>query len=401
MTTPDPGTSSTVTTTRRASGPRRVVVLGATGSIGKNTLAVIDHLNAASPGGAAFEVVGLAAGSGGAALAEAARPFPDARLALADPDAAGVAYRGPAAAERLVREAGPDLVVAAIVGVAGLRPVLAAVEAGVDVALANKEVLVAAGELVVRRCSETGSRLLPVDSEHAAVLQCLAGHPRERVRRVVLTASGGPFRDRTAEDVFNATPEEAVAHPNWDMGAKISVDSATMMNKALELIEARHLFKLQPEQLGAVLHPQSVVHALVEYEDGGVVAQLGAADMRGPIQAALTWPDRPAGCGDRLDLLSLGTLGFRRADPARFPALGLAQRVMAAGGTAGAVLNAANEAAVEAFLGRRIPFGRIVGLASEALDRLDPGPADSLDAVLASDAAARRFVAEAVRSSAP
>ena len=210
---------------------------------------------------------------------------------------------------------------------------------------------------------------------------------------MVLTASGGPFRDRPAAEVADATPEEAVAHPNWDMGRKISVDSATMMNKALELIEARHLFGLRPDQLDAVIHPQSVVHALVEYEDGGVVAQLGAADMRGPIQAALTWPDRPAGCGDRLDLTRLGGLEFRPADPERFPALGLARRVMDAGGTAGATLNAANEAAVAAFLERRIPFGRIVGLAAEALERHPAAAADSLEEVLAADAAARRFVA--------
>ena len=377
--------------------PRRVVVLGATGSIGRSTLEVVAHLNAASPERPAFEVVGLAAGCDAAGLAAAARPWPGARLAVADPQASGVDLRGPDAAERLVREADANLVVAAIVGVAGLRPVLAAIEAGADVALANKEVLVAAGGLVTRRCRESGSRLLPVDSEHAAVQQCLAGHPRHRVRRVVLTASGGPFRDRSQEDVHDATPEEALAHPTWEMGPKISIDSATMMNKALELIEAHHLFGLPPDRLDAVIHPQSLVHALVEFEDGGVLAQLGAADMRGPIQAALTWPDRPAGCGERLDLRRLASLEFRPADARRFPALGLARRVMETGGTAGATLNAANEAAVHAFLQRRIPFGRIVGLAAEALERLPACTADTLDRVLVADAAARRFVEEAIR----
>lgn len=378
------------------SSPRRVVVLGATGSVGRNALAVIDHLHASS--GERWEVVGVAAGRDAEGLAAAAAGRPGCLRALADPTAsAGVAeLRGPDAAEALVRETAPDLVVAAIVGVAGLRPVLAAIEAGIDVALANKEVLVAAGELVTATCARTGSRLLPVDSEHAGVLQCLAGHPRDRVRKVVLTASGGPFRDRSAAEVENATPEEAVAHPNWSMGAKISVDSATMMNKALELIEARHLFGLRPDQLDAVIHPQSIVHALVEFEDAGVMAQLGAADMKGPIQTALTWPDRPAGCSDRLDLFTLGDLSFRPIDPGRFPALPLAHRVMEAGGTSGAVLNAANEAAVEAFFKRRIPFGRIVGLASEAVEARPPGDASTLEAVLAADEAGRRFVREAI-----
>ena len=340
----------------------------------------------------------MAAGSDADGLAAAAAGRPGCERALADPDAPteSADHRGSDAAEAMVRGLAPDLVVAAIVGVAGLRPVLAALELGIDVALANKEVLVAAGGLVESIRARTGARLLPVDSEHAAVMQCLAGHPRERVRRVVLTASGGPFRDRTAAEVADATPEQAVAHPNWSMGRKISVDSATMMNKALELIEARHLFGLHPGQLDAVIHPQSIVHALVEFDDGGVIAQLGAADMRGPIQAALTWPDRPAGCGDRLDLLALGSLDFRPVDPERFPAVALARRVMEAGGTAGAVLNAANEAAVAAFLERRLPFGRIVGLASEALDRLPAGDATTLDGVLAADAAARRFVADAL-----
>lgn len=375
-------------------------MLGATGSIGRNTLEVIAHLNGSSGGPRPFEVVALAAGSDAAGLAGAAAAWPRARCSLASlgGDAPPGWLRGPGSAERLVREASADLVVAAVVGVAGLRPVLAAIDAGADVALANKEVLVAAGELVMRRASRSGSRLLPVDSEHAGVLQCLAGHPRERVRRVVLTASGGPFRDRTAVEVADATPDEAVAHPNWDMGPKISVDSATMMNKALELVEAHHLFGLRADQLDAIIHPQSIVHAIVEYEDGGVLAQLGAADMRGPIQAALAWPDRPAGCGERLDLLRLGGLTFRSADPHRFPALGLAQRVMAAGGTAGAVFNAANEAAVAAFLERRVPFGRIVGLVSSALDALPPRPVARLEDVLDADAAARRFVGDAVGS---
>lgn len=406
-----------------APSAKRVVVLGSTGSIGVNTLDVIDHLNRTSR--QRFRVVGLAAGRNASLLSQQAVRFGVEAIALCEGKCNGIpgnatCYDGPDAALQLVENTDADLVVAAIVGAAGLPATLAAITRGTDVALANKETLVAAGSLVIPLAQKTGTKLLPVDSEHAAIWQCLLssnqtsanqtsqvvpGIDTATVRRVVLTASGGPFRDTAPEDVYNATAEQALNHPTWDMGPKVTVDSATMMNKALELIEAHHLFQLPPEKLTALIHPQSVVHGLVEFADHSILAQLGPPDMRTPIQAALSHPDRPAGCSRQLDWTRLSRLDFTPPDGQRFPALDLAYRAIRAGGTAGAVLNAANEAAVDAFLKTRspnpaLPFGRIVELVAQAMDAIPATPADSLEAVLAADSEARAFVHEELAAAA-
>ncbi|MBL9031410.1 MAG: 1-deoxy-D-xylulose-5-phosphate reductoisomerase [Phycisphaerae bacterium] len=415
--------------------PRRVILLGSTGSIGTQTLEVIDHLNSLHAQGlwpARFRVVGLSAHSNASLLAAQARRFAVRDLALATPPpsdadfAEHVLRRGPDAPERLVRQVDADLVVAAMSGVAGLPSTLAAVELGRDLALANKEALVAAGELIVPAARRTGSRLLPVDSEHSAVWQLLAplllpspasptppAAPRVQVplplstpfappvsleplvARVMLTASGGPFRTWTKDQLQHATPAQALNHPTWSMGRKITIDSASLMNKALELIEAHWLFGLPPDRLDAIIHPQSIVHAMIEHADGALLAQLAAPDMRLPIQHALTFPVRAPASARRLDLASLSRLHFEPVDPERFPALDLARAAMArgTGPGAGATLNAANEAAVEAFIAGRVPFPRIASLVAEALDSLPAAPIHSLSDVLEADARARAFVA--------
>lgn len=384
--------------------PRRVIILGSTGSIGTQTLEVIERLSRA-PGGPPIRVVGLAAGRNAGLLFDQAARLDVRDLALASRDGAhaGANLRvGPDAAERLVREVPCDLVVAAMVGVSGLPATLAAVELGRHVALANKETLVAAGDLVVPLARRTGAALLPVDSEHSGVWQCLAGAGTHAlppfacpagVARVTLTASGGAFRDWTPAQIADATPADALRHPTWAMGRKVTIDSASLMNKALELIEAHHLFALPASRLGAILHPQSIVHALVEFADGSVVAQLGVPDMRTPIQVALSWPVRVDAPPPRLDLAALARLEFRAVDDARYPAVGLALRTIEAGGTSGAILNAANEACVDAFLAERIPFPKITALVADALAAIAPRPVLALADVLDADRAARAFVA--------
>ncbi|MHC4996194.1 MAG: 1-deoxy-D-xylulose-5-phosphate reductoisomerase [Planctomycetota bacterium] len=348
---------------------RKLILLGSTGSIGENTLRVVENL------GDAFEVVGLAAGSNAERVLKQARMFHVTHLALADSDAGATlsaelpdatTYTGADAARQLVEGTDAEVLVSAIVGAAGLSATIAGIEKGMDVALANKETLVAAGELVIPLVKKHGVNLLPVDSEHSAIFQCLEsaheGDPCRRVKRIVLTASGGPFRETPLEQIQNATVEQALNHPTWNMGPKITIDSATMMNKALEIIEAHWLFGLGVYQIDVIIHPQSIAHSFVEYEDHSVLAQLGAPDMKTPIQYALTYPDRAPGCSEPLDWTTLGRLDFHQPDHERFPALGLAYRVIEAGGTAGAILNAANEQAVAAFLEHRIRFGRIVEL---------------------------------------
>jgi 1-deoxy-D-xylulose-5-phosphate reductoisomerase len=358
---------------------RKISILGATGSVGGSTLDLIER----NPD--RFEVIALTAARNVSALAEAALRT-GAKLAIID-DASLL----PELQERLRnsgcqaatgREAlneaaadGAELVMAAIVGCAGLEPVMAAVHAGRTVALANKEALVTAGELMTAAAQRSGSTILPVDSEHNAIFQCMADNRRCDISKLVLTASGGPFRNWTREKMASVTPEQAVAHPNWSMGAKISVDSATMMNKGLELIEARHLFDLPSERLEVLVHPQSVVHSMVEYIDGSVIAQLGSPDMRIPIAHALAWPERMETPAQKLDLARIGNLTFEEPDVARFPALRVARNAMEAGGAAPVVLNAANEEAVAAFLGNRFDFLSIVGIVEEALARTDaPAP---------------------------
>lgn len=386
---------------------RRIIVLGSTGSIGTQTLDVIARLNTLADRGASpvrYEVVALAGGRNASLLATQAKRFGVRALALADTDAAipegMTVHRGLDAAEHLVRSVDAEVVLGAIVGSAGLPATLAAVELGRTVALANKETLVAAGALVVAAAARSGAAILPVDSEHAGVWQCLvpssrgAGDGTRRgappyarlpeVRRVVLTASGGPFRERSRADIAHATRDEALAHPIWTMGAKVTIDSATLMNKALELIEAHWLFGLKSDQLDAVIHPRSIIHALVERCDGSVLAQLGTPNMSSPIQAALTFPYWAPPSVPALDLTALGTLELLPIDPARFPAIGHARRAMDMGGIAGAVLTAANERAVNAFLAGAIPFGRIDELAGETLEAVGIGPlrtlTDAMDA---------------------
>ncbi|MEM7626515.1 MAG: 1-deoxy-D-xylulose-5-phosphate reductoisomerase [Planctomycetota bacterium] len=401
---PAPAPGNDPATARRSAATRRVVVLGSTGSIGVNALQVIEHLTrtAAQP----FEVVGLAAGNNAKLLAQQAVLHPKAAVAIAAPDSGQTyvspdVFTGPDAARRLVEHCRPDVVVAAIVGIAGLPATLAAVEQGCTIALANKETLVAAGSLVMPLAQQHGATLIPVDSEHSAIFQCLAGAADPTgLQRVVLTASGGPFRDTPLEKISHATAEEALRHPTWDMGPKISIDSATMMNKALEIIEAHHLFGLPPEKIEVLIHPQSVVHSFVEFADHSVLAQLGPPDMRTPIQVALTHPDRKPGVSDRLDWHKLRQLDFYPPDGERFPALPLAYDCLRAQGkgnaSAGAVLNAANEAAVNAFLAHRIRFGRIVELVAAALRGVPDRPIATLNDVLAADRSARDYVESAI-----
>jgi 1-deoxy-D-xylulose-5-phosphate reductoisomerase len=375
---------------------RRLILLGSTGSIGVSTVEVLRHLRAS---GEAFEVVGLAAGSNAALLAEQAAALGVREVALADPLAAmnlpgtlGV-RAGADAALRLVENlARPgDLLVAAMVGFAGLASALRAIDLGCHVALANKETLVAAGELVMARAAARGVQLFPIDSEHSALAQCVRSGRIDELDRVVITASGGPFRTWDTERTAAATPADALRHPTWQMGRKITIDSATLMNKALEIIEAHWLFGLPAERIEAIVHPQSIVHGLAEFRDGSVIAQLSPPDMKLPIQMALTWPDRHDGVARRLDWAGLRRLDFEPVDHARFPAVRLAHEVIRRGGSAGATLNAANEVAVHAFLEGRIPFPRIAQVVQEALAELPDRPLRSLEDAEAADLAARRF----------
>jgi 1-deoxy-D-xylulose-5-phosphate reductoisomerase len=365
---------------------RKVSLLGATGSVGTSTLDLIER----SPD--EFEVVALTAGNNARDLASAAlrtnaslaviadeARLPELRSALAGSNCRAATGRD-ALIEAAAGEA--EWVMAAIVGCAGLESVMAAVEAGRTVALANKEALVTAGGLMTQAAVSAKATILPVDSEHNAIFQCLAGNSLEDVSRLVLTASGGPFRDSSSDEMARATPEQAVAHPNWSMGAKISVDSATMMNKGLELIEAHHLFGVPGERIDILVHPQSVIHSLVEFVDGSVIAQLGSADMRIPIAHALAWPRRMPTPAERLDLGKVGTLTFERPDIGRFPALRIAREVLGVGGAAPVVLNAANEVAVAAFLQRRIGFAEIVATVDRALQQISrPAPQSIADVI--------------------
>ena len=376
---------------------KRLALLGSTGSIGEQTLAVVAEFPDR------FQVSALAAGRNVERLAEQVRQHRPERVAVADAAAARELRErlGPDTPEVSVGPAGllavaehpADLVVAGLVGALGLAPTLAAIRVGRDIALANKEVLVMAGALVQREVQRRGVRLLPVDSEHSAIFQALSGQRREDVSRLVLTASGGPFRGWSAEQMARATVAEALAHPNWSMGPKISIDSATLANKALEVIEARWLFGVRPEQVAVVVHPQSIVHSLVELVDGSVLAQLGVPDMRVPIACALAWPERLPLGGARLDLAAVGQLDFEPPDPKRFPCLELAWRALAGAEAAPAVLNAANEEAVAAFLAGRVPFPAIAAADERVLDdylALHAGEKIAeLDDVLEADAWAR------------
>ena len=373
--------------------PRTITILGATGSIGTSTLDLI-QCNAGQ-----FDVIALTAQSDVAGLAKAARAV-HARHAVIGDEARLLELRaalvgtttttaGGAAAIVEVAQMGADYTMAAIVGCAGLRPVMAALAGGKTVALANKEALVSAGDLMIAAARASGATLLPVDSEHNAIFQCLAGNSLDSVSKIILTASGGPFRTLSLADMAHLTPAQAVKHPNWSMGAKISVDSATMMNKGLELIEAHHLFPVGADKLDILVHPQSIIHSMVEYVDGSVLAQMGAPDMRTPIAHTLAWPARMESPSPRLNLAEIGRLDFEAPDPARFPALRLARAALDAGGAAPAVLNAANEVAVAAFLAGSIGFLEIAARVDAVLARVALAAPDSLEDVLAIDAEAR------------
>ena len=368
---------------------KRILILGSTGSIGTSTLDVVDHFPDR------FPVAGLSAGKNAGLLLEQAKRYRPGAVAIGDPVAVpalksaltplGIrVFGGPDAVLELIEETAADLTVNALVGAAGLLPTMKAIERGMDVALANKESLVMAGALVMERVREQGVRLLPVDSEHSAIWQCLAGSDHPAIRRLMLTASGGPFVDWSAERMASITPKDALDHPTWNMGPKVTVDSATMMNKGLEIIEAHWLFDMAPDHIQVVVHRQSIVHSLVEFVDGSTLAQLSPPDMRLPIQLALTYPERWPRQATPLDLAALGTLSFESPDRKRFPCLNLAYQALGIGGTMPAVLNAANEVAVRAFLDERIPFTRIAELNERTMARHEviahPGLEDILKA---------------------
>jgi 1-deoxy-D-xylulose-5-phosphate reductoisomerase len=390
-------------TDHRSIPRKRVVLLGATGSIGENALRVL----AAHPD--KLELVAVAARSDWRKLAAIAHRFGLRHAGIFDPAAYAAAREsdafpsgthlvgGLSGLVELAQLPEADTVLIAVVGTSGLEPALAALAAGKELALASKEILVLAGKFVMAAARAKGAKLLPVDSEHNAVFQCLAGRPASGVRRILLTASGGAFREWPLDRLARATPADALRHPNWNMGPKITVDSATLANKGLELIEARWLFDLRPEQCAALLHPQSIVHCVVEFDDGGMLAQVCPPSMTFPIQHALLYPARVPGVDRPLDFSQLVSLEFRPVDEIRFPMLRLAREAMHAGGAAPAVFNAANEIAVAAFLGERIPFLAISGLVEQTLAKCDPRDPPDLPAVMAIDADARRVAAGYVK----
>jgi 1-deoxy-D-xylulose-5-phosphate reductoisomerase len=387
------------------SGARTVTVLGSTGSVGVSTLDLLDQA------GAEVEVLALTGGRNvGKLVEQAARWRPrlvvieDERLLPELKERLNGAGTAAAAGPAAIAEAaglGADWVMSAIVGAAGLGPTLAAAKVGSTIALANKESLICAGPALLAAAKAAGGGVIPVDSEHSAIFQVLQPVSQGRVQRLILTASGGPFRGWTRAEMAGATPEQAIAHPNWSMGQKISVDSAQMMNKGLEMIEASYLFAMPPERIDVLIHPQSVVHSLVEYTDGSTLAQLGPPDMRTPIACAWSWPDRISWPAPKLDLAAIGQLTFEAPDETRFPALAIARQALSAGGGAPAAMNAANEIGVAAFLGRQIGFLQIAELVSETLEHLNSegglAPADdaeALDWAMMIDASARRVAAQ-------
>jgi 1-deoxy-D-xylulose-5-phosphate reductoisomerase len=379
-----------------AAAERSVTILGATGSVGASTLDLVRHDRQR------YRVEAVSAGRNAPALARIARDV-GARFAVVADQSAYADLKSELSGSGIVAAAGPqalieaasrpaDWVMAAISGAAGLRSTLAAIERGATVALANKECLVCAGDLFMQRAAAKGATVLPVDSEHNALFQALASGERNEVRRVIITASGGPFRSWSREQIEKATPEQALRHPNWSMGPKITIDSATLMNKGLELIEAHHLFALPPAQIDVLVHPQSVVHGLVEFNDGSMVAQLGVPDMRIPIAHCLAWPQRMDAPTPRLDLAKVASLTFEQPDLVRFPALNLARQALEQGDGATTVLNAANEIAVSEFIAGRLGFAgiaRLVAAVLEAADRRLTGKPETIDAAIAVDHVAR------------
>jgi 1-deoxy-D-xylulose-5-phosphate reductoisomerase len=377
---------------------RSITILGATGSVGQSTLDLVNR----NPD--AFDVLALTAQNDVDGLVRGAVACKAKVAVIGNPlhytdlkdalSGTGVAAAAGPEAIAATADMGADWTMAAIVGCAGLRPVMAALASGKAVAFANKEALVSAGSIMMNAAKQSGATLLPVDSEHNAIFQCLDQSAPKSVARIILTASGGPFRTWSIEQMAKARPEQALKHPNWSMGAKISIDSATMMNKGLELIEAHYLFDLPSDRLDVLFHPQSIIHSMVEYIDGSVLAQLGAPDMRIPIAHCLAWPQRMETPCERLNLAQIGKLEFEAADITRFPALRIAREAMEARGAKPAILNAVNEIAVAAFLEQRIGFTRIATIVQAVLDRYDPSEASDIDDVLAIDAEARRFAVQ-------
>jgi 1-deoxy-D-xylulose-5-phosphate reductoisomerase len=380
--------------------PRRLVILGSTGSIGAQAIDVVMRAPEDD-----FRVVGLSAENAWEALVEQARRLGVKRIALADRDAAALASEawtdgevlaGPDGLVKLITEADCDLVLNAIVGSAGLVPTVATLGEGIDLALANKESLVVGGELVMQLSEATAAAIIPVDSEHSALHQLLAGERPGTVDRLVVTASGGPFRGRSTEELQDVTVEQALAHPTWEMGGKITIDSATLMNKGLEVIEAHHLFGTPYDRIEVVVHPQSIIHSLIQLCDGATLAHLGYPDMRVPISYALNYPDRAEVPVRPLDLVELGSLTFEKVDEDTFACLRLAREAAGAGGTAPCTLNAANEVAVHAFLRGRLRFLGIAAVIEETLARIPAGRVHSFDSLADADAEARRVAAELV-----
>ena len=376
---------------------RSISILGCTGSIGRQTAAVAQHLG--------IRVAALTANRKIDLLEQQARLFHPSFVAVYD-EAAAKAFKIAVAdtgirvgsgMEGLIEAATldeSDCVVTAVSGAVGLKPTLAAIDAKKRIALANKETLVCAGEIVMARSKETGAEIVPVDSEHSAIFQCLMGRGEGELHKILLTGSGGPFRGRRREELEGITPEEAVRHPNWSMGAKISVDSSTLMNTGLDFVEAMHLFGVRPEDIQVVIHPQSVIHSMVELVDGTVIAQLGVPDMGLPIQLALTYPERKASLFEHLDFWKLRDLSFEEPDLENFPCLRLAMDCARRGGTAPCVMSAANEVAVHKFLRHELGYNRIYDAAAEAVEQVGVVPATDLDTILAADEAARVFVKE-------
>lgn len=378
---------------------QRLVILGATGSIGASTLDVLANLEE-------YVLVGCSARSNWEALGGICNRFGVGAAALADSAAADSfageftavkLYSGISSDIDLVRETKPDVVVSATAGAAGLAATLEAAKLGSRICLANKESLVAAGELVKRTAAATGAEIIPVDSEHSAVFQVLDGRGRDEIEKIILTASGGPFRDLPAGDFESVKVGDALNHPTWSMGEKITIDSATMFNKALEVIEAHWLFDLPAEKIGVVVHPQSIVHSIVQFVDGSAIAQLGVPDMRVPIQYALTYPCRAGADFERIDFSTPVDLSFEPVDDGRFPSVKLGYRAVAEGGTMGAVLSAANEVAVERFLAGEIPFVAVFNAVEKVMDSHTNGPADSLESVVAADMWARETAARVLK----
>jgi 1-deoxy-D-xylulose-5-phosphate reductoisomerase len=377
---------------------RRVFILGSTGSIGCSTVEVIEHLRSID-GDGSWPVVGISAGSNCELLLQQATRLDVEAIAITNKAALEFKNIFSNSEELLKAHAKPgDIVVAAIVGFAGVAPVLTAVKCGCDIALANKETLVAAGEIIMKAVQKAGVRLLPVDSEHSAIYQALSEHPNAEIAKITLTASGGSLRNIKTEDLSNATVEQVLNHPTWSMGAKVTVDSASLMNKALELIEACWLFDVKDDRLEALIHPQSIVHGMVQFVDGSVIAQMSPPDMKLPIQFALTYPRRVDGCSPKIDWANHPTLQFEAIDEIRHPAIQLAYDVIRLGGTAGAVFNAANEEVVESFLEHSLPFGAMVPIVAEVLGTITHSENVTLESVVAKDTEARELTRKIISS---